>query len=72
MKQYFSQIQRLDYEDSLAVTDIDDVLDYASSLTSRSPIAGLKRQDVKAVLEKAMVNGVLTIPKEYGIFLCRK
>lgn len=72
LKQYFSQIQRLDYEDSLAVTDIDDVLDYASSLTSRSPIAGLKRQDVKAVLEKAMVNGVLTIPKEYGMFLCRK
>ena len=41
MKNYFSHIQRLDYEDSLAVTDVEDVLDYIYSLTTLSSIAKL-------------------------------
>lgn len=72
LKPYFSQIERLDYEDSLAVTKIDDVLDYVYSLTSMSPVAKLGRETLKAVLEREMVNGVLNIPKEYGMFICRK
>jgi len=64
-------VQRLDYEDSLAVTDIEDVLDYIFSLTNRSSITRLGRQTIKEILEKEMVNGVLNIPKEYGMFICR-
>ena len=72
LKKYFSNIQRLDYEDSLAVTDIDDVLDYIYSLANMSSIATLGRETLKEILEKEMVNGVLNIPKEYGMFICRK
>ena len=72
LKNYFSHIQRLDYEDSLAVTDVEDVLDYIYSLTTLSSIAKLGRHTLKEVLEKEMVNGVLNIPKEYGMFICRK
>jgi len=72
LKKYFSHIQRLDYEDSLAVTDIDDVLDYIYSLTNLPSAAKLGRETLRAVLEKEMVNGVLNIPKEHGMFICRK
>ncbi|MDE5780322.1 MAG: class I SAM-dependent methyltransferase [Lachnospiraceae bacterium] len=72
LKKYFSNVQRLDYEDSLAVTDVDDVLDYIYSLTNMSSVAKLGRQTLKEILEKEMVNGVLNIPKEYGMFICKK
>ncbi len=72
MKNHFSDVKRLDYEDSLAVTDIDDILDYLYSLTNITSIEKLKRKDLKETLERKMVNGILNIPKEYGMFICRK
>lgn len=71
-KNHFSHIQRLDYQDSLAVTKVDDVLDYIYSLTNRPPVAELGRQTLKNVLEKEMIHGVLNIPKEYGMSICQK
>lgn len=72
LKKYFSEIRRLDYEDSLAVTDIDDILDYICSLSGMTSITELGRDTLRTVLEKEMVNGILNIPKEYGMFICRK
>lgn len=71
LQKYFSDVQKLEYEDSLAVTDVEDVLDYIFSLTNLSPVARLGRETLRAVLEKEMINGVLHIPKEYGMFICR-
>ncbi|MCI9370097.1 MAG: hypothetical protein HFH65_07255 [Lachnospiraceae bacterium] len=65
-------MKRLDYENSLAVTDIDDILDYLYLLTNITSIEKLKRKDLKETLERKMVNGILNIPKEYGMFICRK
>lgn len=72
LKGYFSHIKRLDYKDFLEVTEIDDLLDYIYSLSNMSDVARLGRQTLKEVLEKQMVNGVLNVPKEYGMFICRK
>lgn len=72
LQKYFSDIRRLNYEDSLAVTDVGDLLDYIYSLTNMSSVAKFGRQILKETLEKEMVNGVLNIPKEYGMFICRK
>ncbi len=72
LKKYFSNIQRLNYEDSLAVTNIEDILDYIYSLTNMSSITTLGRKMLKEILEKEMINGVLNIPKEYGMFICKK
>lgn len=72
LKKYFSEIRWLDYEDSLAVTDINDILDYICSLSDMTSIAKLGRDTLKTVLEREMVNGILNIPKEYGMFICRK
>lgn len=68
LKKYFSHIQKLDYKDSLTITNVNDVLDYIYSLTNMSSVAKLGRQTLK----KEMVNEILNIPKEYGMFICRK
>lgn len=52
LKKHFSHVERLDYEDSLEVTDIDDLLDYIYSLTNMSPVAKMERDTVKEILEK--------------------
>lgn len=72
LKNHFSDVKRLDYENSLAVTDIDDILDYLYLLTNITSIEKLKRKDLKETLERKMVNGILNIAKEYGMFICRK
>ncbi len=69
---HFSKVQRFDYVDSLAVTDVNDLLDYIDSLAFMTEIAKLDRAYVKTVLENSMVDGVLHIPKEYGMFICKK
>ncbi len=72
LQKYFDSVQKLEYEDSLEVTNLDDMIDYIYSLTSMAELSGIKRDTLKSVLSKHMVNGVLQIPKEYGMFICKK
>ena len=66
----FRHVERLDYADSLAVNDIDDFVDYIYSLPSMSALSPDVRGALHAELEKRTVGGVLTVPKEYGLFVC--
>lgn len=70
LTQYFSSVEMLEYADSLAVTNIDDMLDYIYSLTSMTGVCSIKRDVIKEVLEQNMINGILKVPKEYGMFVC--
>ncbi len=70
LSNYFEDVCIMNYEDSLAVTDIEDMIDYIYSLPNITNIASIKRELLKSILENKMVNGVLHIPKEYGMFLC--
>lgn len=72
LKSVFSDVQRLQYEDSLEVTDAEDMADYIYSLTGMTDLQKLPRSEVKSVLEKSMRDGVLYVPKEYGMFIARK
>lgn len=66
----FADVQRLEYVDSLEVTNIDDMVDYIYSLSGMTTLSSIKRESVKTVLEQNMENGVLSVPKEYGMFIC--
>ncbi len=72
LSRYFSEVRRLDYADSLAVTDVDDLLDYIDSLSGMTEIAQMDRESIRTVLANSMTDGVLHIPKEYGMFICKK
>lgn len=71
LQQHFARVTRFDYEDSLAVTDIDDLLDYIFSLADMVELTKIARGELKSVLQGAMQNGVLRVPKEYGMFVCK-
>ena len=72
LKSVFSDVQRLLYEDSLRVTNVDDMVDYIYSLAGMTDLRKLPRSKVKSVLEKNMRDGILYVPKEYGMFIVRK
>lgn len=67
---FFADVQRYDYEDFLRVTDPEDMADYIETLTGMSTLHDLPRETVLAVLKENMTDGVLTVPKEYGMFVC--
>lgn len=69
---HFKSVIREEYEDSLAVTDTDDLADYICSLSSMSELTRVPREQFRKVLQQNMVDGVLHVPKEYGMFICRK
>ena len=72
LEPFFADVQKLDYEDSLAVTNIDDLIEYIYSLSSMTSLSSVPKEEIRVVLEKFVVNGVLNVPKEYGMFCCRK
>lgn len=67
----FTEIRRLDYPDTLAVTDPRDLVDYLYSLPSMSDLSPALREDITNKLSSHMEQGILTVPKEYGLFLCK-
>lgn len=70
--QHFSDVQMLKYEDELRVTNLDDMIDYIYSLPGFSDIQDLPREVLRSVLEKNTKNGILHLPKDYGMFIARK
>lgn len=70
LNKVFAHVEELEYMDSLAVTDIDDMVKYICSFSSIMSLDGLSENEIKAQLLKYTVNGVLYVPKEYGMFIC--
>ncbi len=70
LKSVFTDVTPLFYEDSLHVTDVDDLVEYIRSLASIQPVMDLPPQQIRDVLDSHTVDGVIDIPKEYGMFIC--
>ena len=71
LKTCFADVTRLDYPDSLQITDARDLLAYVYSLPEVFHLEDAQRQDVLTELTSHKVDGVISIPKEYGLFVCR-
>ena len=70
LSRHFDQVERLTREDGLAITHIPDFVEYVRSL---SGISGLEQADDALLLRSfgaKAVDGVLYVPKEYGMFVC--
>ncbi|MBQ8834264.1 MAG: class I SAM-dependent methyltransferase [Oscillospiraceae bacterium] len=67
----FEKVRRLDREDGLAITDIGDFADYIYSLSGLTNMENVPRQVLLAALESRVENGILYVPKEYGMFICQ-
>jgi len=72
LENVFGNVTKKEYEDSLAVTDIDDMVEYIYSLTNMTSLSQVPKEQVKSILLKNTKDGILNVPKEYGMFICQK
>lgn len=71
LRQVFAQVVRHDREDALDVTNLQDLIIYLRSMQQMSALADMPDETLLAAFRPHVVNGVLSLPKEYGIFVCR-
>ncbi|MCR4897001.1 MAG: class I SAM-dependent methyltransferase [Lachnospiraceae bacterium] len=68
---FFSEVQPLFYEDSLHITDPEDLVTYLGSMASFRDIADLSTDRIREVLKAHEVDGAIDLPKEYGMFVAK-
>lgn len=71
LKQHFADVRLLTREDGLAISCVDDFVDYVLSLSSLTGISELSRDLLHSAFEEKMIEGILYVPKEYGMFICK-
>lgn len=67
----FADIEVRRYEDSLHVTNVDDLADYLQSLKALHGIGTMGRDEILRMLSAHEENGVINLQKEYGTFIAR-
>ena len=72
LSRYFNSVDTLLYDDELQVTSTDDLVKYIQSFKGISEIGSLEEEIIRKRLESEFNNGMLIIPKEYGMFIARK
>ncbi|MBQ9815333.1 MAG: class I SAM-dependent methyltransferase [Lachnospiraceae bacterium] len=71
LKEVFTNVEANFYEDSLHITNIEDLTDYLRSLVSLKAIIDLPSDRIHEILMRHSCNGTIELPKEYGMFVCR-
>ncbi len=67
----FDDVKPLHYDDSFHITETEDLLAYLRSLASFEAVLNLPEQKIKEILEEHAVDGIIDLPKDYGMFMCR-
>ena len=71
LTRHFRYVERLTREDGLAVTHVADFVDYVLSLSSLAGLENTAAEVLVRAFEKKRINGILYVPKEYGMFICK-
>ncbi|MCR4633729.1 MAG: class I SAM-dependent methyltransferase, partial [Erysipelotrichaceae bacterium] len=71
LKTAFADVETRFYEDSLRISNINDLVDYLRSLVSLKAINDLPTDRIYEILSSHSCNGIVELPKEYGMFICR-
>lgn len=74
LSKYFSNIQRMDYQDSLEITESKPLIDYIMSCHgNQNEILGPRLNEFKEYIEELLEkNGKIVVTKQAGLFVCRK
>ena len=74
LSKYFSNIQRMDYRDSLEITESKPLIDYIMSCHgNQNEILGPKLNEFKEYIEELLMNnGKIIVTKQAGLFICSK
>ena len=73
LRRYFALVERRDYPDALAVTRTADLVDWVRSTGGMTGYTEAELEKLSAYFEGIRRrDGVIYIPKEVGLFVCRK
>ena len=74
LSNYFSNIQRMDYQDSLEITESKPLIDYIMSCHgNQNEILGPRLNEFKEYIEELLKNnGKIIVTKQAGLFVCAK
>lgn len=74
LKNYFTSVQRMDYQDSLEITESKPLIDYIMSCHgNQNEILGPRLSEFKEYIEELLVsNGKIIVTKQAGLFVCEK
>lgn len=74
LSKYFSNIQRMDYQDSLEITESKPLIDYIMSCHgNQNEMLGPRLNEFKEYIEELLKNnGKIVVTKEAGLFVCKK
>ena len=67
----FADIEARRYEDSLHVTNVNDLADYLQSLKALHGIGNMERDEILMMLSAHEEGGAIDLQKEYGTFVAR-
>lgn len=67
----FGQVDCARYDDALDVTDPNDLVAYLRSMASMEVLTSVSDEALLAAFRARMIDGVLSLPKEYGMFICK-
>ena len=67
----FDDVTPLFYEDSLHITELEDLVTYLRSLATFKTVLDLPEQKIRDILLEHEVGGAVDLPKDYGMFICR-
>ncbi|MGN0752989.1 MAG: class I SAM-dependent methyltransferase [Aristaeellaceae bacterium] len=70
LSKHFARVRTVERPDALDVTNLSDLIAYLRSMAGMTVLADLPDDDLLEVFGRHMVNGVLSLPKEYGLFIC--
>ena len=69
---HFTFVEKRLYEDRLEVTETQDLVDYILSLDGMADFRAVTVEQLYEILEHQKINGIITVPKEYGMFMALK
>lgn len=74
LKQYFTSVQRMDYQDSLEITESKPLIDYIMSCHgNQNEILGPRLSEFKEYIEELLQkDGKIVVTKQAGLFVCGK
>lgn len=73
LKEYFFNVKRMDYQDSLEITESKPLIDYIMSCHgNQNEILGPRLNEFKEYIEELLKNnGKIVVTKQAGLFVCK-
>ncbi len=72
LSRHFSRIAADRREDALDITDVSDLIVYLRSMAGMTVLADMADEKLTEVFVSNMKDGVLSLPKDYGMFICTR